>query len=229
MSITFVENQTRRIDFRLNPKVVEAGIYTIGIYYCYLQGCEGDLTPPSKWHSNWHDWCNWLVGYEANLIVNYIKAQGLPAIMPINFIEKIEVPSSYLDANGRLIVSNFARDILRVRPDFNTVDLHVCIGENNYNMGAWSLGHGTVLIRGWTLEQEIRAMQGESAYSDMVYCELAHELGHTFRLSHCHTPPCPMGQAQITYDEWVEMGKMLWFCNVCRPTLLDTWENRNFI
>jgi len=223
------EGEQLRINVALKPVAAPGqGVYTCNVYYCYLEGYEGS-TLPSAWHSNWYSWCEWLVGYETNLITDYIKSQGLPVSMPIISIEKVKVPPEYLYENGLLKHATFFRDIISKKPSFLTTDLHICLGENNYQMPAMFVGYGTVMMRGWTLEQEIRAMEGEAFYSNMVYCELAHEFGHAFHLGHCAAKPCPMARQQITYTEWINMGKRLWFCDTHRPIFLDNWENRDFI
>lgn len=230
MSIIFVENQTTKKDFQLVS--AGEGVYTCAIYYCYLEGYEGS-TAPNEWHSNWSEWCRWIAEYETNLIVDYIKSQGLAADMPILSIEKVAVPPKYVK-NGSLNQGIFLQEVIAKLPNFNSVNLHLCIGENNFQTGPISLWNGTVMMRAGILEQEIGAMENTPFYQThpgLVYCELAHELGHNFGLSHCgaQNKPCPMAQMQITYDEWVSMGKVLWFCDISRPILLANWESRNLI
>jgi len=226
------ESQQIRINVALKPLPAPGqGVYTASVYYCYLQDCEGS-TDPREWRSNWYDWCQWLVQYETNLIVNYIKSQGLAADMPIVSIEKVAVEPRYIGSPPTLFLKRymFHTEVIQKMPSFSNADIHIVIGENNFRIGAFYEGKGTVMVNEWTLEQEVRAMEGEAWAKNLVYCELAHELGHGFHLTHCgaQNKPCPMAQMQITYDEWVNMGKRLWFCDISRPILLANWKNRTF-
>ena len=207
------------------------GVYTCSVYYCYLQGCENS-PKRAEWDPNWNENCRYWSSYELNLMAAYIRSQGLEASMPILSIEKLEVPLSYLGYQGVSMLLNnalFYREIVKNLPSFPTADIHILLGEYNFQMPSQSFGD-TVSTRTSILMQEIRAMEGESGYEDRVYCEFAHELGHSFGIiAHCNNVPCPMAQMQITYTDWVNMGKVLWFCNTCRPILLDSWKARKLL
>lgn len=191
--------------------------YTLGIYYFYLEGYEGS-DDIYAWHDNWDEWCRWLVGYKANLLANYCEGD-----MPIEFVRKHEIPTGF-DFSGW----NMAK-LLRTLPGYNDVDFCVAITEDNLHSGLLAFpGYHSIMLRGWTVEQEIKGMQGEQYNGEYVVSfTFTHEIGHLFRLKHCTIPPCPMSQCQITYQEWVNMGRKLWFCDTHKQQLTENWGIRN--
>jgi len=189
------------------------GTYTVAVYYAYLDGSGPG--PAAKWQEK----TRYYVEYELKLITDYIKQQGVAAETQIMALELVELP----EAN----MSDYKiKKRIKDRTSYTGNDLHIVVGE-------WTTGilahasSGIAYVSYNTLDKEVKAMEG-IAHPNDCFCELAHELGHIFNLLHCGTKPCPMASYTVTYNEWIQMGRTLYFCSYHRPQLLANWQNRNF-
>jgi len=199
-------------DYVAPPPLSGEGIYTLSVYYAHV--------PNDGWPHDWLREVKYLVGYEARLLVDYIKQQGYAAELPIMSVELVELPKSYM-SNYR--IENLIRDL----PSYQNTDIHVVVGS--WSSGTQSFqSRGTVFMHSPTLQMQVYSMEGRGGIYDQIQCVLCHELGHCFHLQHCSIKPCPMSSLGVTYDEWTRMGRMIVFCGHHHDQLLENWQNRDY-
>jgi len=188
--------------------------YTLGVYYFYLEGSEGS-SDTYAWHDNWEEWCRWIVEYKANLLANYCDGN-----MPIEFVKKHGI--STVGSLSKLAMAG----IIKKLSGYNDVDLCIVVWESNLHAGFKAYpGLHTVLVQGLKEELDIKGMKGED-YS--ISCVFNHEIAHLFKLDHCTNLPCVMAQPILSYADWINQGKQLYFCDEHKSQLLKNWEERNY-
>ena len=211
MSAILTEGQPKRLDASLIPT---HQTYTLGIYYFYLEGYEGS-SDIYAWHNDWDYWCRWIVGYKANLLANYCDGN-----MPIEFV--IKHPISVVGHINKPTMFGILKDL----EGYNDVDFCVVIAEDNIHAGSCAYpGLHTAQLKGFQEELDIRGMEGENGD---VTCVFSHEIAHLFKLNHCANLPCVMAQPILSYSDWINQGRKLYFCDVHRPQILENWKERNY-
>lgn len=199
--------------------------YTIGIYYTYLKADKGS-TSLYRWRADWDSWCKAIVDMQTNLLVRYLRNQGIAdADVRRIFVNEYASPVSYDFATW-----DFPKDIAKL-PGYGTVDLHIAVASDYVypGRGVCYRGYRTLLVNGALAEQQMKIMLGQYG-SEAKFCwTLVHEIGHSFGLDHCSAGNywCPMSEApNVSYSEWVSMGKMLKFCDAHRNQLYTNWIGR---
>jgi hypothetical protein len=198
--------------------------YNLAAYYAYI---PGKPDAPSN-YPEWQNKVTTYVQYEADLIASYVQKQGINAGMPLISVEAFELDGTYFTTGGSLRKDALIA-ALKLLPSWSSSDVQVVLGSADAGTNASQLVT-TVFMYLATIAADVKAMEGPGD-SSRVYCELAHEMGHVFIGSadnlpggHCSNKPCPMAQQYITYQEWVNMGKTLWYCDIHKPLLLNKWE-----
>ena len=99
------------------------------------------------------------------------------------------------------------------------VDLFIPIFT--YVFGEAQLGGKACIISTHRLSQELPSMEWEKDFERRVVKEALHELGHTFKLTHCKEKNCLMRYSRSIED--VD-NKSQEFCRYCRRLLDDEME-----
>ena len=90
-----------------------------------------------------------------------------------------------------------------------------------YVFGEAQLGGKACIISTYRLSQELPSMEWEEEFKARVVKEALHELGHTFKLTHCKERHCIMRYSRSIED--VD-NKSKDFCRYCRRLLDDEME-----
>lgn len=200
-------------------------VYTVGVYYLYRAGDEGS-SDPEEWHSDWDSWCRWITGSETTLFANYCDGS-----MPIQWVYPFAFRRrDYLTENVHQYGGTVLTELMAL-PNFNTVDIKIVVVEKRTLAASMFAGHSTVFVVGLEVEHTVRAKLGQSGYIDGIADFLPHELGHLFGLGECSAVnrPCAMvpGNNWVSYQQWLDYGQKLWFCDKDRIQLLQNWGARN--
>jgi len=216
MPIVLKEAEKERLDFSLLSEIILPQTYTLGIYYFYLEGYEGS-SDIYAWHDNWDEWCRWMVGYKANLFADYCGGE-----MPIEFVVKHEVPIEGYDFSSKSVMIG----VLKNLEGYHDTDFSVIVTEDNLHSGLRAFpGIHSIIIRGLKEELDVRGLEGEGYNISFIF---EHEIAHLFKLDHCSNLPCVMAQPVLSYADWVNQGKELYFCDRHKTQLLENWAERNY-
>ena len=194
------------------PPPPAEGTYLVSIYYAHA--------PSDPLPSDWQPLITYLVEYETELLVNFIKQQGYAAYMPTMAVELIELPEDYMwDYQIKEMIKN--------RPSYQDTDIHIIIGSSSSGCNAHQF-RDIVFAYFAGLEMDVYSMEGRGGRYNQCYSVLAHEIGHMFHLQHCSNKPCPMASTPVSYSEWVTMGRTIRFCSYHQAQLLPNWKNRDY-
>jgi|GEM_PF-3991239 len=222
MAITFAPGEAKSRDFALlGIPQPEIGTYTVGSYYCYPEGYEGDNNP-DLWRDDWADWTHSIIQPGILRWERFIRHYGLPADMSTSFVRKAAVDMEpYTHDEWYKIHQACTKDEMYNEPAL-VVACHV------WSLHVTSCSFGKyVQCRADPLEDQNLRFSGDH-WSEWVGDTLAHEWGHSFGpRDHCNAPDstCLMSKNNrlITHTEWLERGQILWFCDSCRNLILDGW------
>ena len=189
-------------------------VYTVGVYYLYLEG--------SNPRNGWLSWASYIVNAEASLFADYCGGS-----LPISWVypyavRQLEPGESRLSYTGKIAAE------LKLLPNWAGVDFKILVGEYDVGVITGVVAVSAVAVSGLDLENTIKARAGDPEY--VIADHLPHELGHLFiGVEHCNIKPCPMvpGQNWESYQQWLDFGQKLWFCDSHRQKLLENWGARS--
>lgn len=222
MPITFAPGEAKPKDFPL-VRLPEIGTYTVGAYYCYPKGYEGDQNP-DLWRDDWMSWVTAILQPHIDRWQDFIRHYGLPSNASVSFVEKAAVDAVPYEYDQWYKIHQACKKDARFNEPSLVVACHV------WALYVISCSFGRyVQCRANFLEEENLRFDGEHPYSEMVGDTLAHEWGHSFGpTAHCNAPShtCIMSNNNmlITRTEWLARGEILWFCDDCRNLILHNWS-----
>ena len=97
------------------------------------------------------------------------------------------------------------------------IDLDLYVPELNFVFGEADIAHGVCVISLVRLRQEYYGLpKNEKLFLERALKEAIHELGHTYRLSHCRDPRCIMHFSNSLQDTDIKGPD---FCPRCKLKL----------
>ena len=97
------------------------------------------------------------------------------------------------------------------------IDLDLYVPELNFVFGEADVAHGVCIISLVRLRQEFYGLpKNENLFLERALKEAIHELGHTYRLSHCRDPKCIMHFSNSLQDTDIKGPD---FCPRCKLKL----------
>ena len=97
------------------------------------------------------------------------------------------------------------------------IDLDLYVPELNFVFGEADVAHGVCVISLVRLRQEFYGLpKNENLFLERALKEAVHELGHTYRLSHCRDPKCIMHFSNSLQDTDIKGPD---FCPRCKLKL----------
>jgi archaemetzincin len=98
------------------------------------------------------------------------------------------------------------------------VDIDLFVPSLKFVFGEADITSGTAIVSLYRLHQEYYGLASDNTlFIERATKEVAHELGHTFGLGHCHNNKCVMHFSNSLADTDL---KETYFCNKCRPKII---------
>ena len=132
------------------------------------------------------------------------------------------IPQYAFDSKRRQYHSTKILEWLKNIPVMDTrilgvVDLDLYVPELNFVLGEADVAHGVCIISLVRLRQEFYGLpKNENLFLERALKEAVHEIGHTYRLSHCRDPKCIMHFSNSLQDTDIKGPD---FCPRCKLKL----------
>lgn len=244
MGVAFAPGEVKNLDAQLTPHSIEAGKYTAGVLYLYPEGYEGD-PDPDTWRDDWYDYTLEIARFHLDRWEDFIRHHELFANVSISFVDKQSVDA---EPNEGVHWTKM-HGAYTSYPGWDSTDLRIGYFAYNVNSPGFSLDWAQLVCAKTGVDYwGMKFMKGEywpEVGPDYRYCrsQLSHELGHLFGVmpssphtdnsGHCYSPEatCLMSRAlnNISYNEWIARGQILWFCDDCRDVILNSWADGKFL
>jgi len=138
---------------------------------------------------------------------------------PVRRLQALDLPEGSFDTNrGQYQSVEIMKAVARSRPSdaariLGVTEVDLTIPMLTFVFGQAQLDGPVAVVSLCRLRQEFYGLQSEEVlFRERVVKEVLHELGHTFGLTHCADPTCPMSLA--THIGLVD-GKEQRYCARC--------------